>query len=751
MIRPQDALDYHENGRRGKIEVRPTKPCLTQRDLSLAYTPGVAEPCLAIQKNPDDAYRYTIKGNLVAVISNGTAVLGLGNIGALSGKPVFEGKAVLFKRFADIDVFDIEVNTLDVDEFVRTVQLISPTFGGINLEDIRAPECFEIERRLTETLDIPVFHDDQHGTAIITSAALINGLELVGKGIGEVNIVVNGAGAAAIACANLFVDLGADPKRILMCDSKGVLHEGRRSGMNRYKEAYVRKTPHRTLAQALKGADVFVGVSVANAVEAPMLSAMAPKPLIFALANPIPEIGYEEARQARPDAIVATGRSDFPNQVNNVLGYPFVFRGALDVRARRISRQMEKAASRALAALAREPVPPVVAKAYGMAELRFGPEYIIPKPFDARVMSWVAPAVAHAAIESGVARLPIQDMPAYRLSLAARLDRSQEVFRTILTKARGAPKRIVFPEGENESILKACQEIVDEGLAKPILLGDPAGLQAKIRDMGLDLGDVAMIDPRADGRLGAYTDELYRQRERKGFTRAECLRRIRMPNYFGAMMVQRGDADGVLSGITRSYADTIRPALQVIGLAPGRRVVAGLYILALEQRTFLFADTTVNIEPTAQQMAEIALAAAGVAQFFEIEPRVAFLSFSNFGSTRHPLTGKSREAMEITRRLDPGLTCDGEMQIDTAVSPDHAQSLFPFSRVLGDANILIFPDLNAGNIAYKLIHRVAGASAIGPILMGMAKPVNILSDASSVSEIVSMAALTSVEAQERVL
>ena len=746
MIRTQDALDYHRCGRKGKIEVVATKPCLTQRDLSLAYTPGVAEPCKEIERDPDEVYNYTAKGNLVAVVSNGSAVLGLGNIGALASKPVMEGKGVLFKRFADIDVFDLELNTQDPDEIIRVVKILEPSFGGINLEDIKAPECFYIEEELKKQLSIPVFHDDQHGTAIISGAALLNALELVGKRIDEVKVVFNGAGASGIACASYYISLGVNPQNLIMCDSRGVIYKGRKEGMNPYKERFARETDLRTLEEAMVGADVFVGLSVGGVVTKEMIKSMNDNPIVFAMANPDPEITYEDAKAARDDIIMATGRSDYPNQVNNVLGFPFIFRGALDVRARAINEEMKKAATYALAALAKEDVPDSVIKAYGGERIAFGPEYIIPKPFDPRVLLWVAPAVAKAAMETGVARIHI-DIEEYREKLEARLGRSREIMRGVINKAKRQPKRIVFPEGEEEKILRASQIILDERIGYPILLGDEATIKSKIKELRLDLNQAQIVDPLTFDRFELYAQELYNLRQRKGVTLTEARELLKNRNYFGSMMVHMGDADCLISGLTHHYPDTIRPALQIIRMREDVSRVSGLYMMIFKNDVMFFADTTVNIEPNEEELAEIALCCAEFARRMDIEPRIAMLSFSNFGSTRHPLAEKVRRAVEIVKQRAPDLIVDGEMQADTAVVPEIIQQTYPFSRLKEKANILIFPSLEASNIAYKLMNRLGGAEAIGPVLLGMRKSVHVLQRGAEVNDIVNMAAIAVVDAQ----
>jgi len=749
MIRKQEALDYHAQGRHGKIEVVSTKPCQTQRDLSLAYTPGVAEPCKEIAVIPEEVYRYTAKGNLVAVVSNGSAVLGLGNIGPLAAKPVMEGKGVLFKRFADIDVFDIELDSQDPAEIIRAVKMLEPTFGGINLEDIKAPECFFIEEELKKIMNIPVFHDDQHGTAIISGAALLNALELVNKRIDEVKVVFSGAGAAGIACAKFYERLGVRRKNMLLVDTKGVVYAGRTEGMNRYKEYFAAETEARTLADAMKGADVFCGVSVKDIVTKEMIKSMADHPIVFAMANPDPEITYEDATSVRDDIIMATGRSDYPNQVNNVLGFPFIFRGALDVRATAINDEMKVAAAYALANLAKEDVPDSVIRAYGGKRIEFGKEYIIPKPFDPRVLLWEATAVAKAAMETGVARVPIKDFEAYRDALEARLGKSREVMRFFIHKAQQEPRRIVFPEGEEEKILRAAHIIVDEGIAKPILLGSRTLIRQRIADLGLDLGGIEIVNPSKSEKLDEYITTYYNARQRKGVTRFDAERHMKTHNIFGMMMVRQGDADGLISGLTQHYPDTVRPALQIIGKRDGVSIIAGLYMLVFKNQTLFIADATVNIEPTAEQLAEIALLTAERVREFNIEPRVAMLSFSNFGSTKHPLVEKVQRAVALVKQQAPDLMVDGEMQADTAVVPDILNEIYPFSTLKGGANVLICPDLTSANIAYKLLARVGGATAIGPILLGIRKPVYLLVPGNDVSDIVNMTAMAVAEAQKK--
>ncbi|MBI1982897.1 MAG: NADP-dependent malic enzyme [Acidobacteria bacterium] len=746
-IRRKDALDYHRQERKGKIEVVATKPCRTQWDLSLAYTPGVAEPCLEIRRDPEMVFEYTVRANLVAVVTNGTRVLGLGNIGPLAGKPVMEGKAVLFKRLADVDVFDLEINSEDPDDMIKFCRLLEPTVGGINLEDIKTPDCFYIENTLREALSIPVFHDDQHGTAIISGAALLNALECVGKALAKVKVVFCGAGAAGIASAEHYVRLGVRRENILMCDVDGVIYEGREKGMNPYRARFAARTSKRTLTEAMEGADVFVGLSVGGCVTKEMVRQMAERPIIFALANPDPEISYGAARQARPDAVIATGRSDDPNQVNNLLGFPFIFRGALDVRARAINEEMKIAATRALAALAKEDVPDSVLRAYGVERLRFGPDYIIPKAFDPRVLLWVSSAVAEAAMQSGVARLPI-DLEQYHDQLRRRLGRTHEVMQSVRHRAKAAPKRIVFSEGENPKILRACHQLLEEKIAFPILLGRPEVIESKLRELGFGTLQAEIIEPARSPRLGVYVQELYGLRHRQGITESEAHEQMLNANCFGAMMVHMSDADGFVAGVSQHYPDTIRPALQIIKTRAGVRRVSGLYVIATKRDVFFFADTTVNIDPTAEDLAEIALLAAEEAREFNVEPRVAMLSFSNFGSNKHPFADKMRRATELVQQRDPNLMVDGEMMADTAVDPELLEE-YKFSKLKGVANVLIFPDLEAANVAYKLMMRIGGAEALGPILMGMAKPVHVLQRGAGVEEIINVAAIAVVHAQTR--
>jgi len=744
--RRQEALDYHSQGRPGKIQVTPTKPFKDQRDLSLAYTPGVAEPCLEIQKNPDDAYRYTAKGNLVAVVSNGTAVLGLGNIGALAGKPVMEGKGILFKAFADIDVFDLEVGSENPEDVIRFCQLLEPTVGGINLEDIRSPDCFYIEKRLRETMGIPVFHDDQHGTAIISGAALLNALVVVKKDIAKIKVVFAGAGAAALATAEHYVRLGVTRENIMMCDHTGVIYKGR-DGLDEFKQRFAIETKARTLADALQGADVFVGLSVAGIVTGDMLQGMAKRPVIFALANPTPEIMPDEAKKARPDAIVATGRSDFPNQVNNVLGFPFIFRGALDVRAKKINEEMEMAATRALAELAKEEVPESVTRAYGGDKLKFGPDYLIPKPFDPRVLLWVAPAVAWAAVASGIAGRII-DVEEYRAELEARLGPERQVMRGLITRAQQDPPSIVFPEGDDPRILRASRILADEGIARPILLGDLDAIRRQADDGSLTLEDIELVNPRTASDRDQLAQELWQVRRRRGMTLREAKNLVLDPMYYGLLMLRAGRTDALVAGEEIDYPDALRPSLQVIGTEPGRKHVSGIYMMIFRQQTFFFADTTVNIEPDAETLAEIATATARFVTRLGIEPRIAMLSFSNFGSVKHPAAAKVQQAVTLLHEREPGLQVDGEMQADTAVVERILTRVYPFSKLRGPANVLIFPDLNAANIAYKLLARLGDAQAIGPILVGMARPVHVLQRLSEVPDIVNMAVIAAIDALE---
>jgi malate dehydrogenase (oxaloacetate-decarboxylating)(NADP+) len=746
-IRREDALAYHAEGRPGKIEVVCTKPCADQRDLSLAYTPGVAEPCNVIKEHPDDAYRYTARGNLVAVVSNGTAVLGLGNIGPLAGKPVMEGKGVLFKTFADIDVFDLEVASENPEDVIKFCQLLEPTVGGINLEDIKAPECFVVEERLKATMGIPVFHDDQHGTAIISGAALLNALELQGKDIAKVKVVFCGAGASAIATALHYIRLGVKLENIMMCDTKGVIHS-ERTDLNPYKARFAQHTSARTLADAVRGADVLVGLSVAGMITRDMVATLAKKPVIFALANPTPEIAPEEVAAVRHDAIMATGRSDYINQVNNVLGFPFIFRGALDVRAKAINDEMKMAATRALADLTKEDVPDSVMRAYGITKLRFGPEYIIPKPLDPRVLLWEAPAVAKAAMDTGVAGVKV-DLAEYRTQLEGHLGRARAVMRGFSVRAAANPKRVVFPEGTEPRIVRAARILVDEGSVRPILLGPPGEIQAVAADIGIELDNIELVDPATSSQREAYAQSLWERRHRKGLTVLEARHRIGRSIYFGCMMLESGDADALVAGQTMDYPETIRPALESIGVGDAGQALCAVYMMVLPHETFFFADCAVNINPDAARLAEIAASAAGLVKTLGIEPRVAMLSFSNFGSTRHAESAKVAEAVRLVQERHPTLEVDGEMQADTAVVESILRSRYPFSRLRKAANVLVFPDLNAANTSYKLLARLGGAQPVGPILVGMAKPVHIVQQDSDVSDIVNTAVLATVDAQER--
>lgn len=744
----EDALEYHRlKGKPGKIAIVPTKPMDTQRDLSLAYSPGVAEPVLEIEKNPSDAYEYTSKGNLVAVISNGTAILGLGDRGALASKPVMEGKGVLFKKFADIDVFDIELNSHDPDEIIKVVAAISPTFGGINLEDIKAPECFYIEEELKKMLDIPVFHDDQHGTAIISSAALANALEIVGKRHDEIRIVISGAGASAISCAELAIRWGVKRENIMLVDSKGVVHSGR-TDLNKYKQRFIMDTDARSLSDAVRGADVFYGLSVANVMTPEMVKSMAVDPIIFAMANPDPEIRPELAKEARKDVIIATGRSDYANQVNNVLGFPFIFRGALDVRAKQINEEMKFAASQALSALAKEDVPDSVIRAYGGESIKFGREYIIPTPLDPRVLLWEAPAVAEMAMKTGMARKMI-DIDEYREQLAYRQGKGEQVRYFFQNKARssGGTKRVAFAEGEEQKIIRAAYQIQEEGIATPVLIGNTTVIENQLKTLGLDFKP-EVVDPQSFKNLEAYTKSYYELRQRKGVSEADAIKLVRDPNILGSLMVKMGDADAFVSGLTHDYPEVIRPSLQIHHTAKGATRAAGVYIMIVEDRVYLFTDATVNIDPTAEDLSEIATLAADFAKRLEIEPRVAFLSFSNFGSTPHPLSDKVRKAVELTKSRRPDLQVDGEMQADTAVESLIMEERYPFSAVK-DANVLVFPSLESANIAYKLLARLGKAKAIGPILLGMGAPVHVLQTGDDVNAIVQIAAVAVMDAMGR--
>jgi malate dehydrogenase (oxaloacetate-decarboxylating)(NADP+) len=752
-IRPEDALNYHSMGRKGKIEVITTKPCETQWDLSLAYTPGVAVPCLTIEKEPETVFEYTAKGNLVAVISNGTAVLGLGNIGPEAGKPVMEGKGVLFKRFADIDVFDIEVNEHNQEKMVEIVKAISPTFGGINLEDIKAPECFYIEEKLKELLNIPVFHDDQHGTAIISGAALLNAIEITGKDISKVKVVYNGAGAAGIACAKFHISLGVSKENVIFCDTNGVIYKGRTKGMNPFKEEFAIETEKRTLEEALVGADIFVGLSIANLLTKEMVQSMNNDPIIFAMANPDPEITYEAALEARPDVIMATGRSDYPNQVNNVLGFPFIFRGALDVHATAINEEMKKAAAYALANLAKEDVPESVKLAYGGADLKFGREYIIPKPFDPRVLTWVAPAVAKAAIETGVARTKIDDFEVYKTQLDIRMGRSISIMSNVFRKAEKGEKTkvVVYAEGENPRIIKAAQIALERELAKPLLVGDKNKIKSIALKNNIDVDGLTIIDPNDCDKFEHYVKQYYNIRQRKGVTYNAAINLFKQsPNHFASMMIKNGDADAMLSGLGFHYPETIRPALEIIGKDPRYEVVSGLYIVSTKKGVYFLADTTVNMDPTPSQIADITIQASNFVNNFDVVPNVALLSYSNFGSAKGATVEKMQKSLKIIKDRNPHLIVDGEIQANVALNPQVIADTFPFSQLKENgANILIFPNLDSGNIAYKLLYSIGGARVIGPILLGLTKSVHILQRGDDVSDIVNMTAIAVVDAHRK--
>lgn len=749
----REALEYHAKPKPGKVEVLSSKECNTEHSLSLAYSPGVAVPCKEIAKDPSKVYDYTTKGNLVGVITNGTAVLGLGNIGPLAGKPVMEGKGVLFKQFAGINVFDIELNANTVDEFCAAVKALEPTFGGINLEDIAAPECFVIEERLKKEMNIPVFHDDQHGTAIICGAAFINACLITKRKTEDIRVVFNGAGAAAISCAKIFKALGVKQKNIMMCDSQGVVYRGRTKGMNKYKEEFLVDTEARTLSDALQGADVFIGLSVANVLTPEMLKSMNKNPIVFAMANPDPEIDPGLAKQVRPDVIIATGRSDFPNQVNNVLGFPSIFRGALDTRSTSINEEMKMAAVFALSELAREDVPDSVSAAYSNRHFHFGPEYLIPKPFDNRVLLKVAPAVAKAAMASGVAQRPIEDLEAYAHSLEMLQSRTRGFVRTVMNRVKttAASKKsalptIYLPEGRSTKILKAINTLIDEGVCKPVLMGDVEQIRAKIRELELDrLKDIEIVHPRKDPRYASYVQDFYDLRRRKGVMRAEAERLIVDHNYFAAMAVHRGDADAMITGATMNYSDCVRPILEIIG--SGRsRIASGLNMVLVKDKMLFFADTTMNIEPTAEQLSSIAIHASKVAKYFGLTPKIAMLSYTNF-TGRMPNPKKMQEASRLVKQRDPDLIVDGEMQADTAVNPEIVERIFPFCEIEGGANILIFPTMEAGNIAYKLVQQLGGGEVLGPFLMGVKKPANVLQRTCTVDDIVNTIVITSLEAQ----
>lgn len=747
-IRKEDALNYHMQGQPGKIEVVPTKVLSSQLDLALAYSPGVAEPCKEIAANKEDVYKYTAKGNLVAVISNGTAVLGLGDIGPEASKPVMEGKAVLFKKYAGIDSFDIEIDEKDPDAFIKIVKALEPTFGGVNLEDIKAPECFKIETALRENMNIPIMHDDQHGTAIISSAALLNAVELVGKKLEDVVIVMNGAGAASVSCTKLYIALGVRKENIIMCDSKGVINKNR-TNLDETKKQFITDRNINTLQEAMKGADVFIGLSVADAITPQDLMNMAPNPIVFALANPNPEIAYDVARKTREDAVLATGRSDHPNQVNNVLGFPYIFRGALDVRATEINEEMKLAAVHALAELAKEPVPDIVVKAYGTDKMKFGREYLIPKPLDPRLITTVSPAVAKAAMESGIAKNPITNWQAYHDELQKRIGIDQKLMSRIIDRAKKKPKRVVFAEATHHKILKAAQILKDEGIAEPILLGNKAEILQLIEDHKLDLQDCPIIYPREEHDIvKRYAEVLYKKRQRKGVSFLDCTRLMRDRNYFGAMMVELGDADAMVSGLTKDYPKTILPALQTIGVADGVDRVAGMYIINNKRGTYFFSDTTVNVDPNAEELSQIIELTARGVKFFDIDPRIAVLSYSNFGSSKGEVPEKARKAVQLAKKRNPSLVVEGDIQANVALNTEIQQESYPFSVLANEAaNTFIFPNLASGNIAYKMLMEIGGADAIGPILLGMKKPVHILQLGSSIREIVNMAAIAVVDAQ----
>lgn len=747
MHTKEQALRYHREPRPGKTEVVPTKPFISQTDLSLAYTPGVAWPCLEIQTHPERAYDYTNRANLIAVITNGTAVLGLGAIGALAGKPVMEGKAVLFKRFADIDVFDLELDTTDADAFINAVKLLEPSFGGINLEDIKAPDCFYIEEQLKMRMDIPVFHDDQHGTAIISAAAMLNAVHLTGRTLERLRVVINGAGAAGIACAKLYVQLGVRKENLVMVDSRGVIYKGRTEGMNPYKAGFAAQTGARSLSDAVDGIDLLVGMSAKGAFSPELLARMAERPIIFALANPDPEIGYDDAQAARPDAIVATGRSDFPNQVNNVLGFPYIFRAALDVRATGISEQMKVAAVKALANLAREDVPDAVIRAYGGQPIHFGPQYIIPKPLDTRVLLKVVPAVAAAAVQSGVARIRPPDTAIYVQRLEASMGPERELMRKIIIRAQQQPLRIVLPEGTHPVIIRAALQAHMDGIAQPVLLGNPTKINAVADSLQVPLKGIEILDPRYNTHFEGFADKLFAMRQRKGWTYAETLRQLRNPYIFGAMLVHEGLVDGQVHGIAQTYPNAIRPVLQVIPRRIGVTKVSGVYLMVSKNHTFLFADAAVNIRPDAEELAEIALLASEMAQFFDMQPRVAMLSFSNFGSVDHPEAQLVAEAARRARNRKADLIIDGEMQADTAIVEEILNQRFPFNRLEQPANVLIFPNLAAANIAYKLVERLCAAKTVGPLLMGISKPFNVLQRSADMENVVHVIAITVAQAQ----
>lgn len=752
IIKKEDALEFHRKDRPGKIEIVPTKSLLTSRDLSLAYSPGVAHPCLEIEKNAQAAYQYTAKGNLVAVVTNGSAVLGLGNIGPLASKPVMEGKGVLFKKFADIDVFDMELKMETPDQFIQAVQAMEPTFGGINLEDISAPDCFYIEEELRKRLKIPVFHDDQHGTAIISAAALMNAVELTGKKMADIRVVYNGAGAAGVACCKLHMKLGVRQENVIMCDSRGVIYKGREKGMNPYKEALASDTDRRTLAEAVEGADVFVGISVKDAVTPEMLMKMADQPIVFAMANPDPEIDYDLAKKTRPDAILATGRSDFPNQVNNVLCFPFIFRGALDCQATEINEEMKVAAANALAELAKQDVPESVKKAYGGKPLHFGPEYLIPTPFDPRAMLWISPAVAKAACRSGVAGRPIEDLDEYRYQLEQLLGLSRKVVRFAIQQAQQHPQRIVFPEGDHPQIIRAAQAVYDEHYGTPILLGKTENILKTIQqeELQVDPENLEIIDPEQSEHLEHYIDLLFERRNRKGITLNQARQYMRQDrNYFGAAMVSTGDADALISGVSCTYPRVIQPALAMIDLEPDVRRISSLHMVMVNRNVYFFADTIVNHEPDVQTLTNITRQTANFCRELDIEPRIALLSYSNFGSSRNPETEKIKKAVQMIKEADPELNIDGEMMVDFALDPELRSQYYPFSSLKGPANVFIFPELNSANIASRMMNRIGKAEKIGPILMGLSKSIHVLQRGADVRDIMNMAAIAAMDAAKK--
>jgi malate dehydrogenase (oxaloacetate-decarboxylating)(NADP+) len=739
-----ETLAYHEFPRPGKLEVVPSKPLVTQHDLSLAYTPGVAIPCLKIQEDPEGAYKWTNRGNLVAVITNGSAVLGLGNIGALAGKPVMEGKAVLFKKFAGIDVFDIEVDADDKDDFIDTVRRIAPTFGGINLEDIKAPECFEIEQRLKADLDIPVFHDDQHGTAIISAAALLNACEIAGKNLDTLRVVVSGAGAAGIACIDMFVEMGVDRSKVVFCDSRGVVYKGRKDGMNASKEAIAVDTDMRTLEDAMKGSDLFLGVSGPGLVTPDMVRSMAPKPIVFAMANPDPEISYPDAVAARDDVIMATGRSDYPNQVNNVLCFPFMFRGALDVRSTAITDGMKIACARALAALAKEEVPDTVIEAYGGGDLKFGPEYLIPKPFDQRVLLWVAPAVAQAAVDDGTAKIKDFDIDAYRFSLEQYLGGSHQVMAAVEEHAKRLNARVAIAEGEEPRAIRAAAQMMEGGIATPVLVGDERRVRAAAERAGVDIANMELVDPLQDDRYEAFAQRFYELRSTRGVNLRDATHLVKNPRRYAMLLLDQGFVDCTVTGVNRGYPLGVRDSFEIIGTRKGGRAAA-IHLMVLKDRVLFLADTSLNTDPDARELADIAIATADLARNFDHDPRVAMLSFSNFGSVEHPQAQRVAEAVGLVRKDRPDIVIDGEMHADVAIDRSTGNRLHPHSLINGDANVLIFPDLASGNIGYKLLEHLADAEAVGPILTGMRKPVVVSYQAASVQTVVNLTAIALAE------